>query len=42
MEKSFFRTDFLSDTGTLMNLSKILVTVPSSFWTRHLIKIIYM
>ena len=42
MEKSFCRTDILSETGTLMKLTKNLVTVPSSLWMRHLIKIIYM
>ena len=36
-EKSFFRTDILSKTGTVMKLTKNLVTVPSSLWTGYLI-----
>ena len=36
-EKSFFRTDILSKTGTVMKLTKNLVTVPSSLWTEYLI-----
>ena len=42
MGKSFFRTDILRKTGTLMRLTKNLVTIPSSLWTRYLIKVIYM
>ena len=34
-EKRFFRTDIVS------KLTKNLVTIPSSLWTRYLIKIIY-
>ena len=40
MGKSFFRTDISSKTGTLMRLMKNLVTIPSSLWTRYLIKVI--
>ena len=42
MAKSFFRTDILSKAGTLMKLTQNLVTIPSSLWTRYLIKVIYM
>ena len=31
--------DILGKTGTLMKLTKNLVTIPSSLWTRYLIKI---
>ena len=41
-QKFFFRTDILSKTGALMKLTKKLVTIPSSLWTRYLIKIIYI
>ena len=42
MRKSFFRTDILNKTGTLMRLMKNLVTISISLWTRYLIKVIYM
>ena len=41
-ENSFSGTDILSKTVALMKPTKSLVTVPSSLWTRYLIKIIYM
>ena len=38
--KRFFQTDMLSNTGTLMKLTKNLVTIPVVYGTRYLIKII--
>ena len=42
MGKSIFRADILSKTGPLIKLTKSLVTIPSSLWTRYLIKVIYI
>ena len=41
-EKSFFGTDILSKTGSLMKPTKNLVTVPSSLWTGYLIGTRYL
>ena len=40
--KSFFRTNILNKTGTLMKLTKNLVTIPSSLWTGYLIGTRYL
>ena len=37
--KMFFRTDILNKTNTWMKLTKNLVTILGSLWTRYLIKI---
>ena len=42
MGKSISRADILSQTGPLIKLTKSLVTIPSSLWTRYLIKTIYI
>ena len=34
--KSFFKTEILSKTGTLLKLTKNRVTIPSSVWTEYL------
>ena len=39
---SFFRTDILSKAGILMKLTKNLVTIVSSLWTRYSVRKIYM
>ena len=41
-EKKFFRTVILSKTGTLIKLTKTLVTIPSSLWTGYLIGTRYL
>ena len=40
--KSFFRINVLNKTGTLMKLTKNLVTIPSSLWTGYLIGTRYL
>ena len=40
--KSFFRIYILNKTGTLMKLTKNLVTIPSSLWTGYLIGTRYL
>ena len=41
-EKSFFRTEILCKTGTLLKLTKNLVAIPISVWTGYLIGTRYL